>query len=386
MLIINSTKLYNPGGEEKLVSIFIEDGKIVDIREPLEEDPDAKIIDADGAYITAGLVEASCSIGVAEQVNRFEGNDADEATDPVQPQLRALDAINPNDEGFEMALKSGVTTVVTGPGDANVIGGTFVAMKTAGDSFDEMIINPEIAMKFVFGNVPKENYGTKRQMPMTRMGVAFLIRDSLGKAREYKRLKDLAKKRKDFTLLPEFDIKLESLSRVFEGMQVKATAHQDYDINIAIRICREYGLNYVIDRCTEGYRIPKALKKIGNIICAGPEYGGKRRHDIRNRDSYMGYVFEEQDIPFCISTGHPTTNIDMNLLQAIMMIDKGLTKKTALEAVTINAAKCVGLETRVGSIEVGKDADLVIWSGEPFDYYTFADKVFIDGVERYSRI
>ncbi len=385
MLIINSAKLYNPEGEERLVAIHINDGKIVNISEVVEQDTSNNIIDLGGAYVTAGLIESSCSIGVIEQIYRFEGDDGDEIGNPVIPGVRALDAIDPLDEGFEMALRAGVTTVVTGPGDANVIGGTFAAMKTAGKTLDEMIIVPEIAMKFVFGYTPKEVYGHLGKMPSTRMGIGYLIRDSLINAREYKRLKDLAMEKNDSSLKPKFDLMLESLSRVFEGMQVKATAHQDYDIVTAINICEEFGLNFVLDRCTEGYRIPERLKGL-NIIAAGPEYGGKRKHEIRNRDSYEGYIFEKEEIPFCLSTGHPTVNIDMNVLQAISMIEKGMSKKRALEALTIDAAKCIGLEDRVGSIEVGKDADLVVWSDDPFDYYTFVDKVFVNGKEEYTRI
>lgn len=384
MLIINSAKLYNPGKEERLVSIIIDNGKIIDIKDPIKNSSCEDVIDVCGSYVTPGLIETSCSIGIKEQIYRFEGDDANETTNPVQPELRALDGINPIDEGFKMAIESGVTTVVTGPGDANVIGGTFVAMKTAGDTLDQMVIEPEIAMKFVFGNSPKEVYGSKDILPTTRMGVAYLIRDALERAKEYKRLNDIAIEKSDITLKPKFDIKLEALSKVFEGMQVKVTAHQDYDIDIAIRICREYDLNFVIDRCTEGYRIPKSLKNL-NIICLGPGYGGKRKHDIRNRDSYSGSVFERENISFCLSTGHPEINIDMNVLQAIMMIDKGLSKETAFKSLTINGAKCIGLEDRIGSIEVGKDADLVVWSGDPFDYYTFVDRVIVDGMERYNR-
>lgn len=192
MLIINSAKLYNPEGEERLVAIHINDGKIVNISEVVEQDTSNNIIDLGGAYVTAGLIESSCSIGVIEQIYRFEGDDGDEIGNPVIPGVRALDAIDPLDEGFEMALRAGVTTVVTGPGDANVIGGTFAAMKTAGKTLDEMIIVPEIAMKFVFGYTPKEVYGHLGKMPSTRMGIGYLIRDSLINAREYKRLKDLA--------------------------------------------------------------------------------------------------------------------------------------------------------------------------------------------------
>lgn len=385
MLIINSAKIYNPGGEEREVAIHIDGGKIVEISEPLKDFENENVIDLEGAYITPGLIEPSCSIGVVEQIYRFEGNDGDEIGDPVIPGVRALDAIDPLDEGFHMALSSGVTTVVTGPGDANVIGGTFTAMKTAGRTVDDMVIVPEIAMKFVFGYSPKEVYGKLGKLPSTRMGIGYLIRDNLIKAREYKRLKDIAIEKNDPSLKPKFDLKLDSLSRVFEGMQVKATAHQDYDIVTAINICKEFDLNFVLDRCTEGYRIPERLKDL-NIIAAGPEYGGKRKHEIRNRDSYEGFVFEKEEIPFCISTGHPTVNIDMNILQAIGMIDKGMSKSKALEALTIEAAKCVGLEDRLGSIEVGKDADIVVWSGEPFDYYTFVDRVFINGKEEFARL
>ncbi|MDO5725213.1 MAG: amidohydrolase [Tissierellia bacterium] len=382
MLIINAAKIYNPDGEEKQVAIHIDNGIIKKITDVLDDDTNENIIDLKGAYITPGFIEPSCSIGVSEQIYRFEGNDANETSSPILPGLRAIDAINPLDEGFKMALASGITTVITGPGDANVIGGTFAAMKTAGKNLDDMIIEPEIAMKFVFGNAPKAYYKKSGNMPGTRMAIAYLIRENLIRAKEYKRAKELAKN--DSKNIQKFDMHLESLSKVFDGMQVKITAHQDYDIETAIRIAKEFDLNFVIDRCTEGYRIPELLKDL-NIIAAGPIYGGKRIHEIRNRDPILGKVFESNEIDFCLSTGHPSTNIDMNILQAIMMIDKGLSKKTALKAMTINAAKCVGLEERIGSIEIGKEADIVVWDSEPFDYYSFVDRVFINGNEVYRR-
>ncbi len=381
VLIIKRCNLIDMVGiYEETRDIRVEDGKIVEIAKNIDPKryKDAKIIDAENNFVTPGIVEPHSEMGVREQIYRHEGNDSNEVTDPILPQLRAIDAINPTDEGIRVARESGVTTVVAGPGDSNLIGGTFAAFKTYGSTINQMVIEDEIAFKISLGNTPKKAYGSRDMMPKTRMASAAMIREAFIKAKEYHRQYHSENP-------PKFDMKMHSLMRIYDGMLVKFTAHQAYDIVTAIRLGEEFNLNYTVDKCSEAYLIADELKEFYPKLVIGPAYGGKRDHEIRNRDTIIGAVMEQNGLDFCISTGHPTVDISMTMVQTIMMHKKGLSRKTALEAMTINAANMVGLGDRIGSIEVGKDADIVIWNGEPLDYYTSPNTVIIDGNIVYNK-
>lgn len=381
MLIIKRCNLINMADiYEETMDIAIKDGKILEISKDIDLDKykDAEIIDANNDFVTPGIVEPHCEIGIREQIYRYEGNDSNETTDPILPQLRAIDAINPEDEGIIIARESGVTTVIAGPGDSNLIGGTFAAFKTYGKTIEDMIVEDEIAFKVVLGNSPKKTYGNKGMMPKTRMASAAMIREAFIKAKEYH-------KQYNSENPPKFDMKMHSLMRIFDGMLVKFTAHQAYDIVTAIRLGEEFNLNYTVDKCSEAYLIADELKQFNAKFVIGPAYGGKRDHEIRNRDTIIASVMEKNNLDFCISTGHPGVDISMTMVQTIMMHKKGLSRECALRSMTINAAKLVGLEDSIGSIEVGKDADIVIWDGEPLDYYTSPRTVFIDGNIVYNK-
>lgn len=373
MLIIKDCNLISMAGiyEEKK-DILVENGKIVDIVDRADENsfPGAEVISAGGSIVTPGLVEPHCQLGVVEQIYRFEGNDGDEIDGPVLPQLRALDAINPEDEGFEMAVRGGVTTSVTGPGSNNLIGGTCAAVKHRGKTVADMVLREEACFSFVLGAAPKAAYGSKSVK--TRMAEAALIREALLKAQEYHRLTKEGK-------TPKFDMKSLSLSRVFDGMLVKITAQQAYDIMTGIRIAEEFGLNYTIDRACEAYLIPDELKAHNVRVVVGPAFGSKGSYEVRKRDTIAGARLEQAGIDFAVSTGHPAMNVEYANVQLAMMVKKGLSRKRALESMTIDAARLCGIEDRVGSIEPGKDADIVIWDGEPLDFYASPKAVFIDG-------
>ena len=352
VLIIKRCNLIDMAGiYEEIRDIRVEEGKIVEIAKDIDPEryKDAKIIDANNNLVTPGIVEPHSEMGVREQIYRHEGNDSNEVT-----------------------RESGVTTVVACPGDSNLIGGTFAAFKTYGSTIDQMVIEDEIAFKVSLGNTPKKAYGNRDMMPKTRMASAAMIREAFIKAKEYHR-------RYHSDNPPKFDMKMHSLMRIYDGMLVKFTAHQAYDIVTAIRLGEEFNLNYTVDKCSEAYLIADELKEFNPKLVIGPAYGGKREHEIRNRDTIIGSVMEKSGLDFCISTGHPTVDISMTMVQTIMMHKKGLSRKIALEAMTINAANMVGLGDRIGSIEVGKDADIVIWDGEPLDYYTSPKMVIIDG-------
>lgn len=369
-LIIKNAKLYdmnNVFGENR--NIIIKDGKIVDIKkcnEKIDEAGDI-IFDAENKIVTPGLIETNCSLGLQEAIYP-DGNDKDEKDTPINPKLRAIDAINPYDESFETALKSGVTTVITGPGNMNLIGGTFAAIKTKNKNLDEIVIKDEIAFKFSMGMSPKTTYGKIGKSPVTRLGSAALIREALRKAKNYK---EVNKK--------DFDLSMESLSRVFDGMLVKIEAKQAQDIVTAVRIAEEFNLNYTIDMATEAYLITDFIKKHKVKLVFGPVYGGKRSHELLNQEAVAGKILEDNDISFASSCSHPQVEISLILANAILMYRKGMKRENVLKSLTINAAKAVGLDSRIGSIEKGKDADLVVWDKDPLDYYAGAEAVFIEG-------
>ena len=385
MLIIKNCNLINMAGiyEEKK-DLVIENGKILHICDNAElvYSSACETIDACGNYVTPGIVEPHCQLGVKQQIYRFEGNDANETSDPILPQLRALDAIKPHDEGFEMALAGGVTTAVICPGDDNLIGGVCAAVKTAGKTVSEMTVIPELAFHMCLTDGVRNTYSGK-QAPKTRMASASLIREALMKAKNY-HTKWTASQEDSEKKPPKFDMKLHSLMRVFDGMPVKITAKRSYDILTAIRIAEEFGLNYTLENCVEAWQIPEEIKEHQVKCVIGPSFGAKNPEN-RYKDPIMGAVLEENGIEFAASTGHPGMNIELATVHLTMMHKKGLTAKTALEAATIKAARYIGLDDKVGSIEPGKDADIVIWDGFPLDFYTSASTVLINGKIAYQK-
>ncbi len=344
--------------------------------------PEAKVIDAQGKFVTPGIVDPHCHIGIFEEAIGFEGADGNEATNPVFPELRAIDAIKPQDVAFEEALASGVTTVCTGPGSANVIGGTFCVLKTKGKTIDDMLLVEESSMKMALGENPKRVYNGKNQAPSTRMASAAMIREALSKAKEY-----LAKKQKyqddlasgKETSKPEFNMKWESLSRVFSGFPVKIHAHQQDDIVTAIRIVEEFGLKATIEHATEGHLIVDYLKQHNQSVIIGPTLGSKSKYELRNKSFKAAKILYENGIDFAIMTDHPVIHLANALTQVAIFIREGLPELEGFKAVTINAARVNGIDHRVGSIEVGKDADIVIWDGNPFHYMTRPEYVFVNG-------
>lgn len=368
----------------EIKDILINGSKIQAIGSFSKEDfPKAIIIDALGNYVTPGIVDPHCHIGIFEEAIGFEGADGNEMTNPVTPELRAIDAIKPQDVAFQEALESGVTTVCTGPGSANVIGGTFCVLKTKGKTIDDMIVLMESSMKMALGENPKRVYNGKSQTPQTRMASAALIRDALIKSKEYKSKKDKyfedVSIGKENPVKPEYNMKWESLSRVFDGFLVKIHAHQQDDIVTAIRIIEEFGLNATIEHATEGHLIPEYLKLHHQRVIIGPTLGSKSKYELRNKSFKSAKVLSDHQIEFAIMTDHPVIHLANALTQVGVFVKEGLSELEGFKAVTINAAKINGIDERVGSIEVGKDADIVIWNGHPLHYLTKTSYVFING-------
>lgn len=383
MIIIKNAMLWTMAEiNDKLGSVAIENGKIVEVSldDLSKKYKNAQIIDADKKFLMPGIVDPHCHIGMMESTIGWAGDDVNEITNPITPELRAIDAIKPHDEYFKVARESGVTCVCTGPGSANVIGGTFTALKTIGTTIDEMVIVEELAMKMALGENPKRCYGSKG--PSTRMGSAAIMREALMQAKLYKETWDsyLEKTSKNIDATkPNYNAKWHSLKRVFEGMPVKIHAHQTDDIVTAIRISEEFNLNSTIEHCTEGYLIPEYLKNHHKKVIIGPTLGDKSKYELKSKSFSSGKILYENGITFGIMTDHPVITLDTTLVQTGLFVKSGLPYLEALRANTINASKTVGLENRIGSIEVGKDADIVIFSKDPLMYDSKVLLVMIDG-------
>ena len=384
MLLIKNANLISM--EEinyEIKDILVKDGKILEIGSFDSLDyPDCEVIDAKGRYVTPGLVDPHCHVGMIESTIGWAGSDANEMSNPITPELRAIDGIKPHDECFKEALDSGVTTVCTGPGSANVIGGTFCALKTKGSTVEEMVLVEELCMKMALGENPKRVYGNSKTSPQTRMASAALMREWLIKAKKYHEKKEQYKK--DLALgieakEVEFNMKLEALSKVFDGLPVKIHAHQADDIATAIRIAKEFGLKMTVDHATEGYLIADFLKENNQAVILGPTLGNKSKYELKAKSFASGKVLHEAGVDFAIMTDHPVIEQKHTLVQVALFVKAGLDELSALKAVTINAAKLCGIDKMVGSIKAGKDADIVIWSAHPLDIMSEASVVILNG-------
>ena len=337
-----------------------DDGKIVAVGENLEAPADCRIIDAQELLVTPGCVDAHCHIGLDNEGMGWEGHDYNEMTDPVTPQMRAIDSINPMDEAFGLALQGGVTSACTGPGSANVVGGTFVAIKLSGIRVDKMIIKEPLAMKCAFGENPKRCYGQgAKKSPMTRMGTAAVLRELLFKAKRYMEDKENGKN-------PAFDMKLESMIPVMKGeIPLKAHAHRADDILTAIRIAKEFGLRMTLDHCTDGALIAQELAEEGLSAFVGPSLGSKTKIELRNKSFTTPGVLHEAGVPVSIITDAPVIPLQYLPMCAGLAVNSGLDYEEGWRAITINPAVQTGIGDRVGSLEPGKDADVVIWTADP---------------------
>ncbi len=357
---------------------------IAEVKEQLA--PDTKRIDANGGYVLPGFIDPHSHIGMWEDAVGFEGDDGNESTDPVTPQLRAIDAIYHADRSFAEAYESGVTTVVTGPGSANVIGGQFAAIKTFGRCVDEMVIKQPVAMKVAFGENPKTVYNEKHQAPMTRMATAAILRESLFKAKEYQELWEEYKKDPEEYDKPEFDFKMEALLLVLSRqIPLKAHAHRADDIITAIRIAKEFDVDITLDHCTEGYLIKDILAEAGLPVIIGPMLTDRSKIELRNQNLKTPGILSKAGLKVAIMTDHPCVPEHHLCLCAAIAAREGMDEKEALKAITINAAEITGISDRVGSIEKGKDADIVIFNGNPLELKTTVQKTIINGVVIYER-
>ena len=344
--------------------ILVDRGKIAAIGRKVKAPANCKVIDAHGLIVTPGLIEAHCHLGLHGEASRWEGTDINERSNPVTPHMRAIDGFRPDDEAVGIALAAGITTAVAGPGSANVIGGTFAAIKLVGNDVDAMVLKSPVAMKIAFGENPKGCYGQNgSKAPVTRMAVAGLLRETLYKARKYK--EDIAAAEKEGKPRP-FDLQMEAMLPVINGeIPLKAHAHRADDILTALRVADEFGVKITLDHCTDGALIVDRLAKAKRPCLIGPSFGSKSKQELAHKSFATAGILDKAGVEVCIITDAPVIPLQYLPLCAGLAIKAGMKEESAWRAITLNPAHVAGIADRVGSLEPGKDADIVLFEGNP---------------------
>ncbi len=367
MLIINGNvhtmdeKAYEKG-YVRVKGMVIED--VGDMAECPSAEEGERILDVKGAWVMPGIIEAHCHIGIIEEKLGVMGDDCNEETNPVTPELRAIDAVNPMDPAFHDAIEAGITSVMVGPGSANVVGGQFVFMKTHGRCIDDMVVKHPAAMKVAFGENPKTAYGDKDMYPSTRMATAALLRQTLFEAKQYMTDKVNGK-------LEQEDFKMEPWIPVLNReIPMKAHAHRADDILTAIRIAKEFNVDITIDHCTEGHLIEDKIKASGFPAIVGPDLTSRSKPEVQYMNFKTNKVLSEAGILTAITTDHPVSLIQHLPLCAGLAVKAGMPMEEALRAITIHAARICRVDDKVGSLRKGKDADIAVFTGNPLEVMT----------------
>lgn len=380
MIKIKNAKIITCTGNTLTDEVIIFDEKIQYIGKDTDKFDIAEEIDASGMTVTPGLIDAHCHVGMFEDSVGFEGDDGNEDSDPITPHLRAIDAINPFDRAFEEARRAGITTVVTGPGSANPAGGQFAAIKTAGICVDDMIVKAPCAIKLALGENPKVVYNEKDDAPVTRMGTAALIREMFIKARNYLEQLEKWEAAPDENDRPEFDMKSEALVPALKReIPVKVHAHRADDICTAIRIGKEFDLRITIEHCSDGDRIAEVLEREKLPVMLGPTLSDRSKPELKNLSFATYKNLSDRGIDVAIITDHPEITIENLSLCAAMAVKNGMNEEKALNAITITAAKNCGIDDTVGSLEIGKDADIAIFTENPIKFESKCIMTFIKG-------
>lgn len=353
-------------------TVLVNDGKIEKILEKEEHIPaEYRFIDAKGCFVLPGFVEAHCHMGITEEKKGMEGDDCNESVNPITPSLRAIDAINPMDDAFHNAVRAGITAAMIGPGSSNVVGGQFVVLNNEGRCIDDMILRFPAALKVAFGENPKVNYSGMGKSPSTRMAIADMLRKELLDAKQY--LKN-HKKNEDRKL------QYEAYRAVFDKkIPIKAHVHRADDILTAIRIAKEFDLDMTLDHCSEGHLIVDEIKNAGFPAIVGPDLASRNKIEVQNMAFKTAGVLSKAGVLTAITTDHPVSIIQTLPLCAALAVKEGMEMEEALKAITINAARICRVDDRIGSLEPGKQADIVIFDRHPFDIFAKTMCVLIKG-------
>lgn len=334
---------------------------------------EVQVIHAKGNLVMPGIIEAHCHMGITEEKKGMEGDDCNENVNPVTPYLRAIDAINPMDAAFDDALRAGITGAMIGPGSSNVVGGQFAFLKTHGRCIDKMIVKAPAAMKVAFGENPKVNFSGQNTSPSTRMAIASMLREELTKAKSYQ-------KKRNENPDQEPDFRYECWLPVLERkIPLKAHAHRADDILTAIRIAREFRLRMTLDHCSEGHLILAELKEAGVPAIVGPDMASRNKIEVQNMAFKTAGLLSQAGILTAITTDHPVSRIQFLPICAGLAVKAGMAMEEGLKAITIHAARICGVDDRTGSLAVGKDGDVAIFSGNPMEVFTRTLCTIIEG-------
>ncbi|GAB3608077.1 amidohydrolase [Humibacter ginsengiterrae] len=364
-------------------TVVVENGIITAVGRDIAPPEGVRVVDAAGRWLLPGFIEAHGHVGIHEEANGSAGNDTNEMTDPNTAGVRAIDAIDIDDEGFRDALSGGITSVVVKPGSGNVIGGQTVAIKTwGGRTIDEQVIKEAVSVKSALGENPKRVYGEKKQTPSTRLGVAYVLRQAFVDAQNYAASRDAAAaKGEPFAR----DLAKETLTRVLDGeLAWDQHVHRHDDIATALRLADEFGYRLVINHGTEGAKLADVLAERDIPVIYGPMFTSRSKVELRDRAIANLGKLASVGVRVAITTDHPVVPINFLVHQASLAVKEGLDPVVAIEALTVNPASFLGLDDRVGAIRTGLDGDLVLWSGDPLEVMSRAEQVFISGREVYS--
>lgn len=365
--------------------VGIENGKIRELgpaenKAPVSSIQEDQIIDASGCIVMPGLIEAHCHMGITEEKKGMEGDDCNETVNPITPYLRATDAVNPMDAAFDDAVRAGITSAMIGPGSSNVVGGTFAFVKTHGRNIDKLIVKDPAAMKVAFGENPKVNYSGQGKSPSTRMAIAAMLREELFKAGQYmeKKKKGMEKSEQDF--------RLECWLPVLRGeIPLKAHVHRADDILTAIRIAREFHLSMTLDHCSEGHLIAKEVKESGFPAIVGPDLASRNKIEVQNMAFKTVGILNNAGVITAITTDHPVSLIQSLPICAGLAVKAGMKEEEALKSITIYPARICRVDDRVGSLKVGKDADIAVFNGNPMEIATRTMCTLIEGEVIYAQ-
>lgn len=377
MLLIQNGLLYTMEAEQPIYAdLLIKNGKIAEISKKIKADKNMKVFDAKGLQVFPGFIDAHSHIGISEERITPQGDECNEGTNPITPCVRAIDSINPMDSAFHNAIASGITGVMAGPGSSNPIGGQFAFIKTHGRCIDDMIVLAPSAIKIAFGENPMSNYGMNGNIPSTRMGIASLIREELFKAKQY--FENGEPEQKDFCM--------ECYRELFEGkIPLKAHVHRADDILTAIRIAKEFGLRLTLDHCTEGHLIAEEIAESGYPAIIGPTLASRNKKEVSLSDFKTAGILSKSGVTVALTTDHPVSRIQHLTICAALAAKEGWDETSALRAITVDAAAICGVDHRLGSLKVGKDADIVILDGNPLEIKTNVIVTIINGETVWSR-